>query len=216
MPSSSIILAAILVVFAGIALIVCWIALLIRTFRESILWGVLTFLFPIVGLVFMLLHWEENKRLFVAYLGSTLLFVAAIISTVPIMRVATSARNGGSIKPQRVVAPLPVPAAKPVASASVPALSPLEKTIQQKRLELKELYDSLDQWAKRLMVKRGALKTATPQEVQAFNEEYAGYQAALKDYKNQSGQIEQLQAERLLQTTGGEKKAPMGSLAKPK
>ena len=212
MPSGSIILATVLIAFAGIACFVCWIALLVRTFRESILWGILTFFFPIVGFIFMLLHWEENKRLFVAYLGSSLLCIAAILSVVPfptLMQVIAHGRaGGGNIKLQR---PFPIPARTSTSGTSVqtpatgPKLTPLEKAIQQKRLELQELYGSLDQWAKRLLVKRTHLQTATPEEVKAFNDEYAGYQAALKDYKSQSAQVEQLQADRLLEVKGGGK-----------
>ena len=47
------------------------------------------------------------------------------------------------------------------------------------------------------MTKRAQLNQNSAADVRAFNDEYAGYNAALKDYKSQSSPVEHLEADRL-------------------
>ena len=216
MTSGSIILIAALFAVGGIASLMCWIVLIVRAFQESALWGLATLFFPPAGLVFVLMYWEENKRLFFVYLGSGLAcgfacsqIVTAGYFTRSSATVAAKAHQGSRSPPAETkVASAPkAPPAETTGGASQE--TPLEKSIKQKRLELRELYDSLDSWSKRMLTKQNQLNKGNAAEVRAFNEEYAGYQAALKDYKSQCAQVEQLQAERLAETKKlGEKTAP--------
>jgi hypothetical protein len=62
----------------GIALsVIGGIWLLITAFQESVGWGVACLLLPIVGLIFVFLHWEEAKKPFLIGLGGNLLLIAA-------------------------------------------------------------------------------------------------------------------------------------------
>jgi hypothetical protein len=51
--------------------------LLITAFQESVGWGVACLLLPIVGLIFVFLHWEDAKKPFLVGLAGNLLLLAA-------------------------------------------------------------------------------------------------------------------------------------------
>ena len=69
---------AIALLVLGIILsVVGGIWLLITAFQESVGWGLACLLVPIVGLIFVFLHWEESKKPFLITLGGNLLFIAA-------------------------------------------------------------------------------------------------------------------------------------------
>jgi hypothetical protein len=74
------IVVAILLGLVGLAgfILAAWggILILIEAFRTSILWGLGTLFIPFVGLIFVILYWDEVKRPFLMYLGGlALLFV---------------------------------------------------------------------------------------------------------------------------------------------
>jgi len=269
MITLSIILAALLFAVGGIAGFVCWIVLLVRGFRESLLWGCSILICPVLGLVFMLLfrerafwscgllmlpvagllfmlvYWDENKKLFVANLAAAaFLLIAWLIvqgpaglsfaehnatvssrarhaaafpspksrvsretaRPIPVLTasaspaaataIATTA-TAGTAGVATAASPTPIAASTPTPPPPDIAVNEIEKAIAQKRIELKELYDALDVWARRLVTKRTQLKQSGPADVHAFNEEYAGYEAALRDYKNQSYQVELMEVDRL-------------------
>lgn len=49
--------------------------LLVVTFKESIWWGLGSLFLPIVGLVFVIMHWQISKKPFLIYLGGIILCV---------------------------------------------------------------------------------------------------------------------------------------------
>jgi len=51
--------------------------LLITAFQESVGWGVACLLLPIVGLIFVFLHWEDAKKPFLISVAGNLLLIAA-------------------------------------------------------------------------------------------------------------------------------------------
>ena len=205
------ILFASLIGVGGIASFVCWIVLLYRAFRESMSWGFGVLFIPVVGLVFMLLFWVENKRLFLAHLASGLLVGAGCFGFInaralqpirtPIRTRVTAREPVAAATPVPVTNATPAAAVQPVASAT-PAPdreTPLTKAIEQKRQELKDLKDSLDSWAKRLIDESKQLKK-DPESLRVFKQEkYAGYQAALNDYKSQCEHLKQMEADRLVE-----------------
>lgn len=273
MITLSIIFAALLFAVGGIAAFVCWVVLLVRGFRESLLWGIGILLLPPVALLFMLVYWDENKRVFAASLGATALVAIAWLVAVPgAMGMLHGGRTGGPTARTHHVIGFPTPRpnapreaagsnAAPSASTSVaaatavpavsaaPAVAPasggtssapgagtvssapnatptptppdlavseIEKAIAQKRIELKELYDALDVWARRLVAKRRQLDHGNPADARAFNEEYAGYEAALRDYKNQSSQVELMEVDRLEAVKRAKKKADASAVTEAK
>jgi len=59
---------------------------IIAAFRESILWGIAVLVFPIVNLVFLILHWQRAKGPFFIQLyglGFVLLAVFALAARLP-------------------------------------------------------------------------------------------------------------------------------------
>ena len=70
-------MASLLLIAGGIIALVGWIMFLIVAFKESILWGIGCLIFAVVGLVFLVLHWNDAKKPFFIWLaGGAILFVA--------------------------------------------------------------------------------------------------------------------------------------------
>ena len=68
-----VIIGVVMVLFGGFWLIVV-------TFRESFLWGISSLLLPIVGWVFVVLHWDDAKEPFLWQVaGIALVVIAAMI-----------------------------------------------------------------------------------------------------------------------------------------
>jgi uncharacterized membrane protein len=65
----------ILMVVAGIAMLVFGIQILIVAFKTSMAWGLCSLLIPIVGLVFVIMHWQETKTPFLRYLIALVVFI---------------------------------------------------------------------------------------------------------------------------------------------
>jgi hypothetical protein len=71
---------ATLLAFTGLILLgagAIW--LLIITFTESVLWGLLSLLLPVVGLIFVALNWQITKRAFVLELVGGLMFFGGML-----------------------------------------------------------------------------------------------------------------------------------------
>lgn len=57
------------------------IVILINAFKESILWGLASLFIPLVALVFVFMHWADNKKPFLIYIaGAVLLGIGAALS----------------------------------------------------------------------------------------------------------------------------------------
>jgi len=55
--------------------------LLITMFRSGLLWGILGFLFPVVSLLFLLVHWGDARRPFLTNLCGALIAGAGFVLT---------------------------------------------------------------------------------------------------------------------------------------
>lgn len=54
--------------------------LLITGFGESILWGLAMLFIPLVGLIFVILHWDKAKKPFlVNIVGAAIIFVGSLL-----------------------------------------------------------------------------------------------------------------------------------------
>jgi len=202
MGSALIFLGFSLIAIGAIWATACGIILLVRAFRESLLWGFGCILVGVVGLVFMIMHWDQNKRLFFAHLGAVAVMALGygLLMLTPLAtgnafqstRLATAQSTPGT---SATPATSPTATAKPSQSPakSESAKETKQDLIAKKKDELKELYGSLTAWAQRLQEKRKLLHSDKPDEVRAFNDDSAGYQAALTDYKSQAAQLKKLQ-----------------------
>ncbi len=65
----------ILMAVAGIAMLVFGIQILIVAFKTSLGWGLGSLLIPIVGLVFVIKHWQETKTPFLRSLIALVVFI---------------------------------------------------------------------------------------------------------------------------------------------
>ncbi|MEM7050054.1 MAG: hypothetical protein AAF604_10355 [Acidobacteriota bacterium] len=69
-----------LFVCAMLAVFIGGIMILIAAFRQSVLWGLGTLIVPFVGLIFVILHWQEAKRGFLLTLGGyAVLFLSIFV-----------------------------------------------------------------------------------------------------------------------------------------
>jgi hypothetical protein len=62
-------------VLSFIVALIFGIQLLVIAFNTSILWGIGCLFVPFVGLLFVILHWDEAKTPFLGSLGSAVCFV---------------------------------------------------------------------------------------------------------------------------------------------
>ena len=70
---------SLLVIIGSIVFFVGWIWIIIEAFKTSILWGLGTLIVPIVGLIFVLMNWEDGKKPFLIYLAGIALMVVGVI-----------------------------------------------------------------------------------------------------------------------------------------
>ena len=71
---------ATVLLFIGVAIcLVGGIWLLVVAFQESIWWGIGSLLLPIVGLIFVILHWQEAKKPFLIQLGGVAFMILGIV-----------------------------------------------------------------------------------------------------------------------------------------
>ena len=74
------ILGTILMIAGGIIALVYWIFILVNAFKESILWGLGSLFISIVGLIYVIMHWELNKKPFLRYLaGAVIAIIGAVL-----------------------------------------------------------------------------------------------------------------------------------------
>jgi hypothetical protein len=66
----------------GIGYLVAFIGgiwIVVIAFQESILWGLGSLLVPLVGLIYVAMHWEETKKPFLILVGGIVVAVLGII-----------------------------------------------------------------------------------------------------------------------------------------
>lgn len=69
-----------LIGFGLIIALVCGLWTLVLQFQTSILWGLACLLLPLVGLLWLVLYWEDGKRpLFVSLIGCAFMLVGLFI-----------------------------------------------------------------------------------------------------------------------------------------
>jgi len=82
MPFSSLLL----LVLGSIAGIYAAIVLLVRAFRTSLVWGLVSLFVPLGGLVFIIMHWEQGRKPFIAHLIGIALAVGGYCTLPKAMR----------------------------------------------------------------------------------------------------------------------------------
>ena len=55
------------------------IMILIQAFRTSVLWGLGTLFVPLVGLIFVFMHWQETKKAFLINVIGTAVMILGIV-----------------------------------------------------------------------------------------------------------------------------------------
>ena len=66
--------------FGGLILsLVGWIWILFLAFKESLVWGFCSLFIPVVGLVFVFMHWQECKKPFGIYVAGVIFYIGAIV-----------------------------------------------------------------------------------------------------------------------------------------
>lgn len=73
------IIGGILLLAAFLVSLIYGIQILIIAFRTSVLWGIGSLLFGIVGLIFVCMHWEETKSPFLRSLLAIPLAIAGVV-----------------------------------------------------------------------------------------------------------------------------------------
>lgn len=63
-----------MLILGFILMVVGGIWLVIEAFRESVLWGIGVLLIPIVGLVFVAMHWDQAGKPFLIQLAGVILW----------------------------------------------------------------------------------------------------------------------------------------------
>lgn len=75
----------VLVLAGGISIFIGCIMILIEAFKKSILWGLGTVFIAIVGLIFIVVHWDVAKRGFlVAFGGWLMAIIGMALSGMPL------------------------------------------------------------------------------------------------------------------------------------
>ncbi|MEM7146253.1 MAG: hypothetical protein AAF591_14035 [Verrucomicrobiota bacterium] len=70
----------ILLFVGAIISLVYAIFILVNAFKKSILWGLGSLFVPFVGLIFVIMHWDQNKQPFIRYLiGVAISIVGAVL-----------------------------------------------------------------------------------------------------------------------------------------
>jgi hypothetical protein len=67
-----------LVIDGAVGIIAGAVGLLVAAFRESFVWGLGCLLLPIVGLLFMVLHWDRARKPFLLKLAGVGIVVAGV------------------------------------------------------------------------------------------------------------------------------------------
>lgn len=67
-----------LVAIGGIVMLVGGIWILVKAFQESILWGLASLFIPIVGLVFVITHWQDAGKPFLIYLAGLAIYLVGV------------------------------------------------------------------------------------------------------------------------------------------
>jgi hypothetical protein len=51
------------------------------TFKKSVWWGLGSLFIPLVGLIFVILNWQETKKPFLIYLAGVVMVVIAVMNS---------------------------------------------------------------------------------------------------------------------------------------
>ena len=71
----------ILIILLAIVVLVSWVWLLVVAFKESVLWGILVFLFsPVTAIIFAILNWREAKKPFLVYMVTSVIYIAVFFN----------------------------------------------------------------------------------------------------------------------------------------
>ena len=75
-------LAGIVTIVGAVIWIVGSLWFLVTAFKESVLWGLGTLFFPLVGIVFLFVHWKEASKPFgVSLLGAALVALVSFCTS---------------------------------------------------------------------------------------------------------------------------------------
>jgi hypothetical protein len=74
----------------GIIMVIASFTILIKAFQTSVLWGLGYIIVPFVGLIFVILYWQETKKPFLYLVGGAALFFVGTMLGVPASELAAN------------------------------------------------------------------------------------------------------------------------------
>ena len=130
-------------VLLAVAVVVSTIAgiwLLIEAFRVHVLWGLALIFFPILGIVFVIMHWDTARKPFLLNLLSLLIFLAAFLPAlfrnIPAAASDSPAAPAAeSLSPAKIIADVKQAATDRKARAEIAARGFLGKSLADVELE---------------------------------------------------------------------------------
>jgi hypothetical protein len=181
-----------LIYFGGLIAFITSTLLVYRAFRESMGWGLVCVFFPLATLLFLVRFWREMKD--IAHLQ--IIAVCMLISGLGLRLLVEENRNS-YFQWVRSHARME---ASPRGKQPGEGLARLEAEVaaqeraaalkEEKRQRAKELFQLTQTWYGELVKKQPT--PGVPQDtIEAFNKEYANYQALLGEYKALTTEIQQ-------------------------
>ena len=181
-----------LIYFGGVIAFITSTLLVYRAFRESLGWGLVCVFFPLATLLFLVRFWRDMKDIarfqiiavcmLISGLGMRLLVEENRDSYLQWMR--NRARMEASPRGKRPGGGLARLQAEVAAQEGETAIK------EEKRQRARELFQLTQTWHAELVKKQPA--AGVPQEtMEAFNKEYANYQALLGEYKTLTTELQQ-------------------------
>jgi len=152
------------------------ILLLVRAFKASLLWGLISFLIPGGSLIFIIANWSEGRRPLIAHLVALGLVATGIFTSPALMKAFAP---GLQLALHGHPAATPAPAFDPIAEVNAQIAGN-----QQDGLRLKQQIDSqtnnLIPIYTNLATRRANLKAGDQKATAAFNQDAAAYTARKK------------------------------------
>ena len=194
---------------ADVAMIGSYIALVVAGFRISARWGIILFLLPAGGVIFMIKHWNEGGKIYPLKMAAYVACIAILVSHPDLLELygryvplagkmaaeinrkdgAASTANARPDQTPRsraardIAENTPVPTAAPVPTADPFAVQ---------RAALVKHNTDLSAEFQRLSAERAALKPGNGVALKAFNAKAARYQGGLQALQAEQAQLDAL------------------------
>lgn len=169
-------LSGFLLVSASAAATYAAILLLVRAFRTSLAWGLITLLVPLGNVVFIFAHWAQGRRPFVAHIIALALLAGAVCSSPALMK---------SFPPAMQLSIGQHPSAAPAGQGDQPEdlnaeIAAAQAGTARLQQQVASAITSLTSVYNDLATRRAQLKPGDQQATAAFNRDAAAYTARKK------------------------------------